>query len=162
MMTRTIPLTLIAALVLASSCGPPPPVDEVPPPVADAGASTQEDAQAPPAQDASTTASGAADAPPPGDEVPEQDPGPATIVLAEGSKQGTITFGHKEHEDRLDCMKCHHEMEDAQGEARSCHDCHNPQAVDTFGAKKAFHLQCLGCHKQEKKGPAKCAGCHQK
>ena len=162
MTTRIISLVIVISLVLFTSCGQPPHVDEPPPPVADAGAITQEDPAPSPAEDASTGASGVADATPAETGAPEQDPGPETIMLAEGSKQGTITFGHKQHEDRIDCMKCHHEMEDTKGEAQSCHDCHNPQATDTFGAKKAFHLQCLGCHKQEAAGPTKCVGCHEK
>jgi hypothetical protein len=159
MMNRTQPVTLASLLVLALSCGPKPPVDEPPPPVEDAGTASHQDAAAPPAGDASTAA---AEPPPPPDDTPEQDPGPETVVLAEGTKQGSITFGHGTHEDRYECMACHHEMEDPQAEARACHDCHNPQAKDTFGAKKAFHLQCLGCHKKEAGGPTKCAGCHQK
>lgn len=155
MTARTIPLIIVAALVLAPSCGQPPPVDEPEPPAVDAGTTVQED-PAPAAEDASVAAGGTADA------APEQDPGPATIMLAEGTKQGTITFAHKDHEDRIDCMRCHHEMEDPEGPAQACKACHNPQATDTFGAKKAFHLQCLGCHKEEGKGPTKCAGCHEK
>lgn len=155
MNARCIPAALAAALVLAPSCGQPPPVDEPPPPpAADAGAPAREDAPAAIVE--------APDAPPPEAQAPEQDPGPATITLAAGSKQGTITFGHGEHEGRLECTTCHHEMEDPQGAAQACRACHNPQATDTFDAKKAFHLQCLGCHKQEAGGPTKCVGCHVK
>jgi hypothetical protein len=160
MMNRTLPVTLASLLVLAFSCGPKPPVDEPPPPVEDAGTASHQDAAPPPAGDASTAAEEPVEPPP--DDAPEQDPGPETIVLAEGTKQGSIAFGHRTHEDRLECMACHHEMEDPQAAARACHDCHNAQATDTFGAKKAFHLQCLGCHKKEAGGPTKCAGCHQK
>jgi len=161
MTSRSIPLTLACLLILVPSCGPKPPVDEPPPPAPDAGTTSQQDVTPPPAGDASTAAAEPAEAPPQ-DATPEQDPGPETIVLAGGTKQGSITFGHRAHEDRLECMACHHEMEDPAAVARACHDCHNPQATDTFGAKKAFHLQCLGCHKKEAGGPTKCAGCHEK
>ena len=159
-MTRAFLSTLLGLLILATACGPRPPADEPPPPAEDAG-TTAKDEPAPPPPPVEDATS-APDAPPPDEKPAEQDWGPETIVMAEGSKQGTITFGHKPHEDRIECMKCHHEMEDPKGEAQSCRDCHNPQATDTFGAKKAFHLQCLGCHKEEAKGPTKCAGCHKK
>jgi hypothetical protein len=51
-------------------------------------------------------------------------------------------------------------MEDPAGQARACRGCHYSGAVDTIDAKKAFHFQCLGCHKKQKKGPGSCAGCH--
>lgn len=70
----------------------------------------------------------------------------AADVMTFENKKGTITFKHKEHQDRLggDCSKCH---EGTPGK---------------FGISKDFgHTTCKGCHK-EMNGPTKCNDCHQK
>lgn len=70
----------------------------------------------------------------------------AADVMTFENKKGTITFKHKEHQDRLngDCSKCH---EGTPGK---------------FGITKDFgHNTCKGCHK-EMNGPTKCNDCHQK
>jgi hypothetical protein len=28
--------------------------------------------------------------------------------------------------------------------------------------KNPFHIRCIGCHKEQKKGPVVCTGCHKK
>lgn len=145
----------VLPLVLAAGCGQKKPPEEPPPPQEEKDAGSAEIVPEPPP-------------PPPEEDAPagepsaEQDPGPETILLAKGTKQGTVTFAHLSHEDRIGCMECHHEMESPGAAAQGCHGCHNPQATDTFEAKKAFHLQCLGCHKTETRGPTTCAGCHAK
>jgi hypothetical protein len=146
----------VALALLFAACGPKTEIEEPPPPPPPEPDTTVEkevEPPPPPEPDASTS-----EEPP----VVKQDWGPETIILAQGSKQGQVTFGHLPHENRIGCVTCHHEMEDPQGEAQACHDCHNAQTTDTHKAKKAFHLQCHGCHKTEGKGPLSCTECHQK
>lgn len=70
----------------------------------------------------------------------------ASDIMTFENKKGTITFKHKEHQERLggDCTKCH------EGTPAK------------FGIDKTFgHGTCKTCHK-EMNGPTKCNGCHQK
>ncbi|WP_321371429.1 cytochrome c3 family protein [uncultured Desulfuromusa sp.] len=71
-------------------------------------------------------------------------------------KMGTVTFNHVEHQGRADCATCHHTGDYAQ--CKSCHgiDKNAPKSKD------AFHNLCKDCHKEMKKGPAKCKECHIK
>ncbi len=110
--------------------------------------------------------------------------GPADITLDEGGKK-PAQFTHKNHQDRLKCGECHHQMT-ADGkqspyvegqEIKKCVTCHNSTvlagrmkdklALDTF--KGAGHGNCLECHKAKKDEPAikdkkidKCENCHPK
>ncbi len=72
---------------------------------------------------------------------------PATITF--DTKNGKVTFAHKEHQERLkgDCTKCH--ATKAGGK------------IEGFNKDKAHGL-CKKCHEAEKKGPTKCAECHKK
>ena len=71
-----------------------------------------------------------------------------------------VKFAHKEHAVDLQvaCKTCHH----PEGEARACTECHKaapgPDKEPTF--KNAAHKQCMGCHKEQKKGPTVCTKCH--
>jgi len=72
------------------------------------------------------------------------------------NSKGLVVFNHQAHADNLnDCLICHH-----NGEPISCYKCHTDDTKIT--AKKAFHLNCKGCHKKIKQGPTKCSACHQK
>ncbi len=103
------------------------------------------------------------------------DVGPAQIVLqapkakAFGTK---IIFNHKEHQKVSKCGECHHgENHSPYKEGmkiEKCDQCHNknfPKA-SLNSAKKAFHKNCIGCHraakKEGKKAPTKCKECHTK
>lgn len=83
-----------------------------------------------------------------------QESGPAEVKFP--VKMGTVTFNHAAHQALGDCASCHH-----TGDNVSCKSCHgvDPKAPK---AKKAFHAQCIGCHKEMKQGPAKCKECHIK
>ncbi|MDT8420020.1 MAG: cytochrome c3 family protein [Desulfuromonadales bacterium] len=80
---------------------------------------------------------------------------PADDVVLKGGKMGAITFSHAKHAAN-DCTTCHHKGV----EAGTCTTCHG---VDKAApdAKKAFHDQCKGCHK-DNGGPTKCKECHVK
>ena len=77
------------------------------------------------------------------------------------SKKGAVTFKHDVHKAES-CKKCHHKAKDGKiGVA--CGECHKAKAEnDVPKAKKAFHGQCITCHKKVKKGPTKCKECHVK
>jgi DnaJ-class molecular chaperone len=62
------------------------------------------------------------------------------------AKQGNVTFNHTSHKE-VACEKCH-----GAGE---------PKALGKMEKDKA-HALCQTCHKENKKGPAKCAECHKK
>lgn len=62
------------------------------------------------------------------------------------AKNGTVTFDHKGHSERLkDCAKCH-EGTPAKFEIN----------------KDVAHKLCKGCHETGKQGPTKCNECHKK
>ena len=80
------------------------------------------------------------------------------------AKKPAVTFPHKAHQDRTDCVVCHHTAKGAD-DSVSCFECHgqNPDIPDPsqMSAKKnPFHIKCIGCHKEEAKGPTKCKQCH--
>jgi hypothetical protein len=69
---------------------------------------------------------------------------PAKPITLE-AKQGTVTFNHATHKD-VKCEQCHKVF---------------PEKVEKV-AKDAAHGVCQNCHKEQKKGPQKCAECHKK
>jgi len=71
-------------------------------------------------------------------------------------KMGTVTFNHAAHQNRTDCVTCHH-----TGDSAQCKSCHG---VDSTApkVKSAYHKTCKSCHKKLKKGPIKCKECHIK
>lgn len=95
--------------------------------------------------------------------------------LKDGAKaKPPVTFNHGKHGADLGCPTCHHTQPDlkAGGEAKSCFECHGPEAkdkqVDTY---KMIHDKtngkCLKCHKTDAKAmaagaPTKCGDCHKK
>ena len=62
-----------------------------------------------------------------------------------------------------DCATCHHHSE--PGQTLACKECHgapfDPKNLNMPGLKGAYHLQCMGCHK-ETGGPRGCIECHAK
>lgn len=81
-------------------------------------------------------------------------------------------FRHDEHNENADienCSECHHLYEDGQmiedgsSEDQHCSDCHALKASDSIPAlRKAFHMNCKGCHLEQKQGPVTCGECHKK
>ncbi len=82
-------------------------------------------------------------------------------------------FQHDTHNENAgidDCNECHHlhddqgrKLEGESSEDQQCSECHEPQDKGVRpGLMKAYHLNCKGCHLQERKGPILCAQCHKK
>ena len=79
-------------------------------------------------------------------------------------------FEHDNHNETAEiesCNECHHlyedgkKLEDDSSEEQLCSDCHSENSSDNQpGLKKAFHLNCKGCHLEKKKGPIMCGKCH--
>jgi hypothetical protein len=79
-------------------------------------------------------------------------------------------FPHDAHNEKAGidgCNQCHHVyengklVEDESSEDRRCSDCHGAEAAGRQpGLMKAFHLNCKGCHQEQKKGPVMCGECH--
>ena len=95
------------------------------------------------------------------------------------SKQPAVTLDHAKHAEKLakDCAVCHHTQKDLTKDAavankvqvKKCAECHlNPAKADIPSAKEMsmtknpYHIRCIGCHKEEKKGPTVCNQCHVK
>jgi len=72
---------------------------------------------------------------------------PATLTFE--TKNGKVAFAHKTHQERVkgDCTKCHATKEGGKIAGWS---------------KDSAHKLCQGCHKENGKGPTKCAECHKK
>lgn len=100
---------------------------------------------------------------------------PETATLGEcGEKQAAVTFPHQAHIDHgTPCVTCHHTDEgltaESEGDVQKCTACHlNPtdEATPSCGEmslkKNPYHAACMGCHKEEGKGPTKCTECHPK
>jgi hypothetical protein len=81
-------------------------------------------------------------------------------------------FEHDSHNEKAgieECNECHHVYEDGQkladesSEGQACGECHGPRAEDGMpGLRKAFHLNCRGCHLEKEKGPIMCGECHKR
>jgi class III cytochrome C family protein len=76
---------------------------------------------------------------------------------------------HNETANLDECSTCHHIFEDGElledesSEDQSCSDCHEEKAMgQSPSLRRAFHLQCKGCHMTQKAGPVMCAECHRK
>lgn len=79
-------------------------------------------------------------------------------------------FRHDEHNELAEieeCYECHHiyengnKLEDESSEDQSCSECHDEKGSGKQpGLRKAFHINCKGCHLQNKKGPVMCGQCH--
>ncbi len=87
------------------------------------------------------------------------------------SQRPPSVFEHDEHNELAQiesCNECHHLyddngnlLEDESSEDQSCSECHKLAASGKkLDLKKAFHMNCKGCHRQKKKGPVMCGQCH--
>ena len=95
------------------------------------------------------------------------------VVKEEGfqkRQRPPAVFKHDHHNETAEleeCNECHHlyengkKLEDESSDDQLCSDCHSEKPSDNKpGLKKAFHLNCKGCHLAEKKGPIMCGACH--
>ncbi len=76
-----------------------------------------------------------------------------------------VIFSHSMHaEISGECKSCHHHS--PPGQTPSCGECHgapfDPNNLNMPGLKGAYHLQCLGCHRDMDSGPVGCTECHAK
>lgn len=77
---------------------------------------------------------------------------------------------HNEKAELDDCVVCHHSMtEDGKrdmemsSEGEPCESCHAVEPTDgKTPLMRAYHRQCIDCHKQSLKGPVACGECHKK
>ncbi len=87
-------------------------------------------------------------------------------------ERSPAVFRHESHNEtaKIDaCNECHHVYKDGKrlegesSEDRRCSDCHGPaNSASTPSLRKAFHLNCRGCHEKSGKGPVMCGECHLK
>lgn len=88
-------------------------------------------------------------------------------------KKAAVEFPHKVHYEAFECTTCHHTQEgltaDSDMEVETCGSCHaSPEAAETPACsemsmkKNPFHINCVGCHKEQAAGPTKCDECHPK
>jgi hypothetical protein len=104
-----------------------------------------------------------------------QQSAPDTIVMS-GPTSGPVTFPHKAHEARAECMACHHASKPelpATNEYAACHSCHTETVEaplvtnrrDAFHDRRARQGLCVDCHTTEaaagKVTPARCSSCHK-
>jgi cytochrome c553 len=94
------------------------------------------------------------------------------IIKQTEDKYRPVRFMHTKHAASVkDCTLCHHArpeknvLKDARAnDTLRCSACHqksfDPQMPNRIGLKAAYHLNCMGCHKKEGKGPVGCQGCH--
>lgn len=102
---------------------------------------------------------------------------PEKIVIdAAKKKQLAVPFDHAKHGDTLvkSCDTCHHtnkgltKAQTDKVEVAKCSECHldPPANVPTMRemspTKNPMHMLCINCHKETKKGPVLCTGCHRK
>ena len=105
---------------------------------------------------------------------------PTEITIDECmNKKSAVVFPHEKHfgegENKLNlpCSTCHHTQEtlslETADQAEPCSKCHvKPEAASTpicsqmSPKKNPYHITCMGCHKEEGKGPTKCDACHPK
>jgi hypothetical protein len=81
------------------------------------------------------------------------------------AKKPPVVFPHEKHSEDIACVKCHHTITKKE-EADSCFECHGkdpdiPNPSVASAKENPFHILCKGCHKEQAKGPTKCAECHK-
>lgn len=82
------------------------------------------------------------------------------------STAGKVLFDHKQHLAEsgyaLDCLDCHHNLEDDEEGDYSCGACHEADGDGEDMPKRsdAFHDQCIVCHEDAGAGPQGCNECH--
>lgn len=99
---------------------------------------------------------------------------PTTVTIdAAAKKQPAVPFSHDKHTKYAKaCDVCHHNEKgltaDSKVEVKKCSTCHldpkskAPSMGDSSLTKNPFHTKCIACHKEQKKGPTACTGCHIK
>jgi hypothetical protein len=79
-----------------------------------------------------------------------------------GGQSGNVSFPHAQHQDRIkDCNVCHSVFPQETEAIKKMKE------KGELKPKKVMNLQCIKCHKQEKKagkphGPVTCKTCHVK
>ncbi len=87
--------------------------------------------------------------------------GPGQIDIYGGSS-GKVPFPHAQHQERIaDCNACHSVFPQQTDAIKTLKD------EGTLKPKKVMNLQCIKCHKEEKRagnpyGPLTCTSCHEK
>jgi len=96
------------------------------------------------------------------------------ITLSGEKTRGPVKFTHEAHMYSLDCLDCHHVMENGENILDEtdleednpnilCGSCHTDKA--NILKREAFHYQCIGCHDANRRalqetGPTLCGECH--
>ncbi len=85
--------------------------------------------------------------------------------------RAAAVFEHDIHNEAAgldDCAQCHHLYEDGKlvedesSEDQACAECHaNDGSGGNPSLRRAYHLNCKGCHLDAKAGPIMCAQCHR-
>jgi hypothetical protein len=100
--------------------------------------------------------------------------GPATVnINAAAKKQPAVPFSHEKHAKLAkSCDTCHHTQKgltsDEKTKVVKCSTCHLdpkppvPSMREMSLTKNPLHVRCIACHKEQKKGPTACTGCHVK
>lgn len=101
--------------------------------------------------------------------------GPVTTTIAAAAKkQPPVPFPHGKHATLAkSCDTCHHVdkglTKETDKNVQKCSACHLDPAKATVPSmremnmqKNPFHMLCVKCHKEQKKGPTACTGCHVK
>lgn len=100
----------------------------------------------------------------------------AVVIDDAAKKQLPVPFSHGKHAATLvkTCDTCHHTQKGLTAEKShatkvvNCSTCHLdpkgdvPSMREMSLTKNPFHLVCISCHREEKKGPVVCTGCHRK
>ncbi len=84
-----------------------------------------------------------------------------------------VAFTHTKHttDHKVKCDNCHHVYKDKKqvwkegDKVQKCAECHTSPKEnqgETLSLMNAYHKNCRDCHKEQKKGPAKCDECHPK
>lgn len=88
-------------------------------------------------------------------------------------ERSQVPFEHDAHNEKAeldDCVICHHGMTDDgkqdmeySSEGEPCASCHDVERSDGgTPLMRAYHRQCIDCHKEQGKGPVACGECHPK
>ncbi len=77
---------------------------------------------------------------------------------------GNVLFDHKIHASEegyaIDCVDCHHDIEEEGDMPAACSECHLEDGEDAPKRVDVLHEQCKGCHDEGGSGPVDCGGCH--
>lgn len=88
----------------------------------------------------------------------------------ESHRRPAVPFDHDAHNERAkieDCLICHHGGEngvidpEVGSEGTPCSECHEVNASGRTPLMRAYHKQCIECHRDLNKGPTTCGGCHK-